>query len=274
MQVKCTVRPVGEQSSAPVRLCLLLVVLENHSAGCQPVCSCLVISRQCEAAGSLSGLAREPPEETGYFSHLWSFLHSQGNCFGKLTHDPKSWGMLKILATEKKKACVSIHCLFWKDSVQNTEKTWVIPIDLAGFEWNPKGLVLKSSEAWASETGEKFLDNRLLFPQLSMSNCLFAPSILLLFLCILHGLGRWESDHSLLDPCRLICSFPAPLPHWEIPRLRFNHSPGKPSWETWYWFLAGPFSDTLFQAHPVSIATLCNNWDALHYFFHSSGPWV
>lgn len=55
---------MGEQSSAPVRLCLLLVVLENHSAGCQPVCSCLVISRQCEAAGSLSGLAREPPEES------------------------------------------------------------------------------------------------------------------------------------------------------------------------------------------------------------------
>lgn len=115
------------------------------------------LQAKCEAAGSLCLGRGTTWREPGYFSHLWSFLHSQGDCFGKLTHDPKSWGMLKILATGKKKAYVSIHCLFSKDSVQNTEKTRVIPIDLAAFEWNPKCLALNSSEAWASETGEKFL---------------------------------------------------------------------------------------------------------------------
>lgn len=59
---------MGEQSSAPVRLCLLLVVLQSHSTGCQPVCSCPVIQAECEAAGSLAVLASEPPEESLGFS--------------------------------------------------------------------------------------------------------------------------------------------------------------------------------------------------------------
>lgn len=66
MQVKCPVRqlPVGGQSSAPVRLCLLLVVLEKQCW--LPACLLLPCDHQakCEAAGSLSVLASEIPEES------------------------------------------------------------------------------------------------------------------------------------------------------------------------------------------------------------------
>lgn len=182
--------------------------------------------------------------------------------------------MLKILARGKKKAYVSIGCLFWKDSVQNTEKTRVIPIDLAGFEWNPKCLILNSSEAWASVTGKS--------SQATGSSFLSYPcpavSLLLQSFCSSSASCMARAGETQTIPLWILADRSVPfllhLPHWETPRLRFKLSSGEPSWETWYCFLAGPFSDTLFQTHPVPIATLGSNWDALHYFFHSSGTWV
>lgn len=149
--------------------------------------------------------------ETGYFSHLWSFLHCRGTCFGKLSHDPKSWGMLKILATGRKKTYVFIHCLFWQDSVQNAEKSRVIPIDLAGFEWNSKCLILDSSGACASEAGEELSSNKLFFLQLFHAQ---TPASFLSSAagCMaVDGSCRWGSDHPFLYPCRSLCPFPTQL---------------------------------------------------------------
>lgn len=85
MKVKCTDRQlqVSEQSYRNS-------VLAPGCAGgpqCWPP-ACLLTSRDhpatCELAVSLSVSADEPPEESpGYFSHLWSFLHSPGNLFWK-----------------------------------------------------------------------------------------------------------------------------------------------------------------------------------------------
>lgn len=274
MQMKCAVR----QCHGWAKLSSCKAVLAPGCAA-EPQCwlpACLLLSRDpgrvwgCRESRCLGQWTtwREP----GFFSHLWSFLHSQGNCFGKLNHDPKSWGMLKILATGQKKAYVPIH-LFWKDSVQNTEKTRVIPIDLAGFEWNSKCLALNSSEAWASETGEEFSGNRLVFPQLPISSCLcfFSPAL------PLHPawLGQLRVRPFLSGPLHidLFLSFSTfhtgGVSDWDL-----NTPLGSLPERHDTVFSAGLFSDTLFQTHPVPIATLGNNWDALHYFFHSSGTRV
>lgn len=146
----------------------------------------------------------------------------------------------------------------------------MIPIDLASFEWNPKCLILDSSGACASGTGEESLGNSSFFHSYPMPKhlvfFLFLPPLPLQLAWLWMAHAGKSQTISLWILADLSVPFLLHFPHWEIPTLtdlRFKHSSGVPSSQPRCWFLAGPFSNTLFQAHHVPIATPGNNWDAL-----------
>lgn len=98
------------------------IVLE-HRLGCQLVYSLFVTTRRSINLQSVSLAQQMNHRKAAWvFKSLVIIYLFLGNAFLKPSHDPKSWGTQKILATEGKKLSVFIHCLFWKDLVQNADK--------------------------------------------------------------------------------------------------------------------------------------------------------
>lgn len=252
-------------------------VLAPGYAG-EPQCwlpACLFMSRdhqvKCELAVSLSVSADEPPEESlgisvtcDHFSFPRELVLENSATILKVEVCWKSWPQGGRKPMFLFTACFERTWSKTQRSPKCREIQKVIPIDLAGFEWNPKRFVSYSLGACASEAGEEFSGNRLFFRSYPIPKHLFASSVLPSFLCSLHGCGwlmKVRVPFWILEELSVL--FLLHFPHWVIPALRFKHSSGDLSSRTWWWLLARPFSDTLLQTHHVPIATLGNNWDAL-----------